>query len=290
MTSVSEELYRLYEKSVDANLEYLTKLEKKLTHKTDMHGAFSQLLSLSSQNLSNKWRSGAKYLRTKYAKEAIPTYPDEILMPSIFIDASVNLLDDILDETLSKEQKGVYLVELIRVLAMQNNFHLSKKLQKIISGYFNKIIFIAGSENFLYTQILNEKNEAKLLELCINSYPCRSLDMDIFIELPLAKNKHTKQEINSALIAARSFRVINLAKKDFADLPHDIQFNILSPIVVMGQRNIPVKKFVDALYSKTMNFPKSQNETIQRIIDNFAEMSIKEKESFDKISSAGGVI
>ncbi|MEW6328743.1 MAG: hypothetical protein AB1468_01365, partial [Candidatus Micrarchaeota archaeon] len=247
---MSEELYTLYEKSIENNLKYLMKLEKELTHETNMNSAFSHLLSLSSKNLANKWRSGAKYLRTRYAKQAIPNYPDDVLMLLISVDASVNLLEDILDETLSKEQKGLYLVELIRVLSMQNSFNLSKKLQKIISDYFNKIIFIAGSENFLYPQILNEKDESKLFELCTASYSCRSLDMDIFVELPLTKNKHTKQEINSALIAARSFRVINLAKKDIADLPHDLQFNTTTPIMVMKQRNLPVKNFIDALYSK----------------------------------------
>ncbi|MEX2725599.1 MAG: hypothetical protein Q6367_017065 [Candidatus Freyarchaeota archaeon] len=280
---MSEEIYKLYEETIAENIHYLKKLEKELGYGTDLAENLRQVLSTSARNLSDKWRSEAKYLRTKYSKMAIPDYPEEVLKISIFVDAVVNLLDDVLDEELTKEQKAVYLIELIRVLTFHHGINLPKNLKKLISDYFNKIIFVAVSENSLYKKLLGVSDESVIFDLCAKSYLCRSLDMDIFVELPLTKNGYRRNEIKSIVESARLFRVINLVKKDYVDLLHDKKFGITTPLTILGNKNIPIEKFVLFLdsYCKRMT-PTPKSERSRLIIENFSEMVKKEEEFLKK--------
>lgn len=280
---MTEELCRLYEKTVENNISYLKKLEKELLQESNLPETFHRKLTFSSKQIADRWRSEEKYLRTKYAKFAIPDYPEDMILPSISIDATVNLIDDILDENLSKDQKALYIVELIRVLNLKHSFPLSYELKKLVSDYFNKIIFVAIAESTFYPQMLKEKNKERFFDLTFKSYLSRSLDMDIFIELPLMRMNVSIPEIKEVMDAGKAFRIMNLAKKDFLDLEHDLEHEITTPITIFKEKKIPVDEFVPYLYThstRRVSIPTSR--FLQKVIKNFIAMAKKEKKTLEE--------
>ena len=117
---------------------------------------FSSTLNKTSQNLIDKWNTGRKTLRTEIAFKIIPNYPTTVLKISLAIDAMINMLDDILDELMEKEERALHIIELIRVFAIFNQQNISTEVQHKISEYFNKILCIAIPE------IIYNKKEVSL--------------------------------------------------------------------------------------------------------------------------------
>ena len=75
-----------------------------------------EILNLSSENVTKKWLSGKKYIRTDFVKKAFSKfYPYKQIDISILIDAMINILDDILDEELNLKEKALYVIEFLRI-------------------------------------------------------------------------------------------------------------------------------------------------------------------------------
>jgi predicted nucleic acid-binding protein len=185
-------LARFYEETVQENIEYLKKLEKELYGNVVLHKMVHKALLQSARNLTKKWIAGEKYLRTKYARDAIPEYPKEAFKLSLLLDANINLMDDLLDETLSREERALYIVELLRVLALRDSYPIEDEVKTKISNYFNKIIFVAVSEQ-IFLEKMKDKEDEDFYEVAYEYFAGRSLDMDLFLEIPLLELKYKKK-------------------------------------------------------------------------------------------------
>ncbi|MBD3261501.1 MAG: hypothetical protein GF334_07435 [Candidatus Altiarchaeales archaeon] len=279
-----EKLARLYEDTIRENIEFLTKLEKQLYGKISYNQIVKQSLEESTKNLTQKWISEKKYLRTKYARDAIPNYPQKTLKLSVILDANINLMDDILDEDLSKKEKGLYLVELLRVMALRDSYKINGEAEKRISNYFNKIIFVAISEQIFLEQMKQTSGE-KFYEIASDYFKGRGLDMDIFLELPLHERGYQTKEIEEVLKAGRIFRTINLMKKDLIDLEHDLKTGIETPITLLQRKKQPIHDFIDYVFSNSMSTAKTKSsQKTETIVHNLLHLSLQDQKDIKSLT------
>ncbi len=282
-----KDLERQYKKTIKLNLKklnYIVKKEIKIKN-PQANKIIENSLNIAYKHLAKKWLNEEKYLRTYFAKKAIPFYPEKIINLSISLDATINILDDLFDEKLETEIKALYILELLRSLTVTYNHKYNKKITEIMENYFNKIISIAVLESFYKELLEKETDFDKVVELSMQIYDCRSLDMDIYVELPLMNKKlKNKKEI---MEISRTFRAVNLIKKDITDLKHDEENQIYN-----GIRSADKKGFRNPLILTLINFYEKRAIQIKRknngkIIRNFFEMieeeNIKIKKSIEKL-------
>lgn len=209
---------------------------------------FGDVLNISAQNLVNKWKNQSKILRTEVMYSIIPDYPDDVLEKSILLDAMINLLDDMYDENLTKEDVGLYVIELIRLLSNINRQKLSDIEREKISEYFIKILGIAIVESKYRDKIKNSNHFSEVIKYSIECYDCKSMDFDIFIELPLLKMDVNPRVQDHIVSLGEVYRAISIILKDIKDIEHDTQNNIETPIVILSRsKNISLQNYVDAL-------------------------------------------
>lgn len=238
---------------------------------------FKKILNISKNELTEKWKSGKKCIRTLSAVKAFPEYSMDSLKLLISIDAIVNILDDLLDENLEEHVQNVYILEIIRILAYYHYQNTNDVLRYHIGNYFNKGIIIALLEKHFYDLIKNENRDKKLLEIAINVYNIRSLDIDIFIEIPLLAS-NTIQCKDVVLKVARIFRALELIKKDFLDVKHDLENGQETLFTMFWNRKNDLRKLISKLIDQYLDrannvvFP----EYSKIIVNNFILMSESE--------------
>jgi hypothetical protein len=280
---LKEDLMQLHASTVSDNVDYLLEFEKKLSKDSNINEAFLEYLTLSSKSFTEKWKAEKKHLRTRYAIQAIPDYPKNITLLSVSIDSIINALDDLLDETLTKDEKALYIVEMIRVMSLKSLFNLSKEMAGAISDYFNKILLVAISEA-VYKQVFEkEKDIIERFNCGALSYKSRSIDVDIFFDIPLIELGYSKKDIDIIMNAARSFRVMNLASKDLLDFEHDKKNQNFNLLIMLYNDGVRIQNFIDYLYkSAKEDFPKSKDKRVAEILANLENMLETEKKKFDE--------
>lgn len=193
------------------------------------------LLESSSDNIVNKWLTKKKYVRTAFVLRAFSkSYPLNGLKKSLMIDAMVNILDDLLDEKLSQDDKKLYVLEYLRVFSNFLSTCPDKYILKALGKYINRLITLAIAEFEFLNFISKEKNRRKIIDLSFKLLSLRSQDIDIFVQIPMHLDKGLKSE--KLLKNFRIFRVVNLLKKDLADIDHDKQNNQETLVTYMLKR------------------------------------------------------
>ena len=138
---------------------------------------------------------------------------------------------------------------MIRILAIFNQQEISSKSRLKISEYFNKILCVAIPEIIYKGKIKNTSDFEKRLDYSIGCYDCKSLDMDIFVELPLIKLYDNDREIDDIVSLTRIHRAICLIKKDFRDLEHDIENETETPLIILfGEGKENLKRYMGRMF------------------------------------------
>jgi len=229
----------IYEKYIDTiqnNLNHIKKiLENNFTQSNEiLDTTINKILKSNAESIVSLWKSGKKPCRTFFAKQIIPKYPESVLETSLLIDAAVNIFDDLYDEEPDKEKKLFYISELIRIFS---NLLISKNLKdeiKIkVSRYIDSIIVIAAAEMIITQKIAVSKSDEEKIKNAVDCYNSRSIGMDIYIELPLVELYGDSAEIRNMVHYARIFRAVSIIENDLIDLKHDMELNILTPVVAL---------------------------------------------------------
>ncbi len=229
-------LARIYQETTGSNIRQVNDILHQLGIHNDVPiTSFSEPINLSAGALVERWLVGRKTVRTSYAQMMIPGYPESVLSLSLLLDAIINILDDLLDEVLIQEQRATYILELVRILAVYNHLSISDSLRQRIATYFNKCICIVISESIFRDKIREAKNSEKKIDYTIQCYDVKSIDMDIFIELPLIALHGARIRLNEILQLARVHRAIALIKKDFQDIEHDMKNGTETPIFLLSR-------------------------------------------------------
>jgi len=284
-----DEIIEVYTKTIDETLDDIHRiLEYDIgIDNFEIFAQFKKILETSCKNITEKWSLGKKYVRTLFAKQAFSNYPSNILKLSLSIDVIVNLLDDILDEEINKQDKILYVVELVRALAVYNCQKYEKNIQDSVANYFNKIIAIAVAENFYRNLIEKEDNTEKILDYSTKVYDCRSLDIDIFIEIPLLNlyDNLEKENIKNIIKIGRIFRALNLIKKDIGDIEHDRKNDIWTAVMLLQNKGNSFKDYIKDLleiYSKKIETIIIDTQ-LKEIRDNFYEMIKNEEQNIENM-------
>ncbi len=262
---------------------------------------FKNMLERSSQNLMDKWSSGRKSLRTEIAFKILPEYPSAVLKTSLIIDAIIDSLDDNLDELMTKEERMLNIVELVRTTAIFNQLPVSDAARKKALEYFNKLLCIGISEILYKEKIKMLVDFKQQLHNSIKCYDCKSLVMDIFFELPLIELYGDDKNIKNIVSLARVHRAVCLIKKDFQDLEHDSENQTETPLVILSEKGKELlKKYMDAMMDyyerKNKKFePGRFNGDFQLITKRLQELISKEiagyrNEGFMSKSFAGSLV
>jgi len=182
-----------------------------------------------------RWQMGRKSMRTMVMYSAMAaTYPCEVLPLSLSLDATINLLDDILDDILSRRERGHRILELLRVMGWFNAQQLPPHLQQRVAVYFTQCIGIVLGENVYVDQMKTLSSMDDLVATTRHCYDAKSLDVDIFAELPLfAAFGHASDGLVSL---ARYYRALFLMNKDLHDRVRDMENQTETPILLMVQR------------------------------------------------------
>jgi len=235
---MNKKILSIYRKSVGKNLKDISFILKELNIKNlDVFLLYGKLLNSSADNIINKWLSGKKYCRTYFVQKAFSEiYPKKYIRLSLCIDAMVNILDDLLDESLNKKEKVEYVIEFLRIFSIYNKEYPSKKISGLLSRYLNKLITLAVAESSYQEKIDYEKNIDKIITNSVDLLICRGMDIDIFNEIALLGNRNIKKEKTIKDIG-RVFRAINILKKDIKDIEHDKKNNIKTTITSICSRN-----------------------------------------------------
>lgn len=193
------------------------------------------IIHMSMQIMINKWNKNKKILRTELIYNIIPNYPKEILNKSILIDVVINILDDIYDEKLDKEEISSNILELLRTMAIIYKENFSEFEKNLMFNYFNKILCIAIIEFVYIDKIKYTSNISEKMDLAIDCYNCRSTDIDIFLELPLYELNINKMEIKKLIKIGNIYRAISIISKDITDMKKDMKNETITPIIILSE-------------------------------------------------------
>lgn len=262
-------LINLYkEVSVESADQIIEILHEVIGKDSNVENEVRTILNEYCSHITSKWSKNQKYLRTLFALEAFgDQYPEEMLRTSLSIDTTINLLDDLLDEELGKVEKIPLMEELIRIFSVYNYQRFDHELKEQIGAYFNKIVAVLLSEKIFMGIINKEENDEAIVELATKMYYGRSMDIDIFVDIPLYALKDERSD--KILKMARSFRVVNLLEKDIRDIEHDKKNAVETfPTFVFDKdKKELLGNLVDKCYVKTTEL-REENP----IIENFYSM------------------
>lgn len=230
------QLSDLYLETVKENADLLTDLIKR-SHLDNpgFEEEYASVLEASAENIVSKWRKHRKMLRTKVVCDVIPDYPARILKQSLLLDAMVNILDDLYDEPLQKEVNSLYIIELLRTLALFNRDGL-RSYGDEVSDYLNKLLCIAILERTYMGKIQNSSTFDEVLRYSIECYDVKSMDVDIFIELPLLEMGVVAEQIAEVTGLLNVLRALHIIFKDLVDLEHDAFHGIETPIMIVSTK------------------------------------------------------
>ena len=223
-----------------------------------------------------KWKEGRKVLRTNVSRTIIQDYPQKVLRPSIIIDAMINLLDDILDEKMDKMEKGLYIIELLRINSLLLKDKLNEKQQEALSKYYNKLLCIAIPELIYNGKIKSSKDIQEIIRFTTQCYDCKSMDMDIFLELPLIEMGYDDIEIKEVVDLSRIHRALVFIKKDIGDIDHDLKNETETPILIIKNHN-NYKNIVSEILNNYMI--KANNHTGLKYKEIIMDLVIEENNS-----------
>jgi hypothetical protein len=271
-------LIEQYYTTVNENNQELHKIvnSKKLRPILDSSG-FHTLLKGSAHNLVVKWKNQEKILRTELCFNVIPNYPKTILQKSLLLDAMINLLDDLYDEMLTKEDMTLYIREVLRILALFHRQTLSDSERKTIADYFTKILYIALLESTFITKMQTTSNSTEQFQYAIECYDGKAMDLDIFLELPLLELRVHPTIITRVVSFGNIARAVSILIKDINDLNHDIINKITTPMVLLSQNpkevfNKTIQAFLKYYEHKSITFPLSTDNPLETtIIKNMQE-------------------
>lgn len=276
--------------SIRKNLGRIAPIAKHNFKDTNAVATLERILEASASNLTSKWASGRKYARTSFAIEAFPNYPQEIVELSLTLDAMINILDDLLDEEIGKEPKTLYIVEMIRVLALYNSQSLSRPMLQAVSDYFCEILCIATTEGTYAKSIESADSFKNLVDSAIRLYDCLSLDFNIFVRLPLLKTcpEDSTRKMEQIVELGKILRALTLIKKDLKDIEYDKAKGTRNGVVLIISKNKKYATVIRAMIEHYQKRTKTETSRIDRraIAEGFQKAIQRQAEEIDSLLNA----
>jgi len=269
---------KIYQRSVIRNLEEIRQILDTIGIKKVPFSLYRKTLNISAIQITQKWLSQKKYCRTFFVQEAFQEfYPSKYTLFSLWIDAMVNILDDLLDENLTKEKKAFYVIEFLRIFSLFES-KCPEKFKKLFGFYIEKLITLAIAEQSYQKVIEKEKNFKKIIKYSAELLICRAMDIDVFVEIAQSKLGSLKKEAKKTKEISRVFRAMNILKKDIKDIKHDQKSGISTVITLILNKKIHFPFYIESLLKtleERVEFASLGKHS--KIISNFYQMIQNEK-------------
>jgi hypothetical protein len=182
---------------------------------------YEQIIKRSSGHIATKWEKGKKHLRTLPLERVFGEFSTDMLEDMVIINALVNILDDIYDEELSKEEQQLFLFEFGRLLGLIFVSNQDSVFYNSLGDFMHKLMTIAIQEPALlqkYGDSLASENE-KAAALGLEVLKARAVDLDIFVEMALEFDD--SDDANKILHISRVYRAVSIMHKDILDIEYD---------------------------------------------------------------------
>lgn len=277
MTSKIQRLAEIYKGSVPLNLD-------DIKAELDEHGLgasvfekYRDVLVTSSEMIVSKWESGEKYIRTQFVTLAFgDRYPKDRLETSIAIDAMINILDDLLDERLTEDQKKLYVLEYLRAFSVFSKQQVDESLQEDLGTYFNKLITLAIAEGEFLERVKAHDDLGAVVDDSFELLLIRSLDIDVFVELAAGKGVND-EKLARLKQAARLFRTINMLKKDIIDIDHDRENEQETMVIhILDRDDVDFEEYIELMAKKIdeeWESLRSDSSKTDVVIENFHRLT-----------------
>ena len=277
----------LYKKETEKFLAFLEKEIEKREMEEELFASSRQILEKISASVISKWLSGRKYCRTFFLQEAFGSlYPSSYTSISLFLDALVNISDDIFDEPLEKKEISLYMAECLKLLSLLNSSPRISQLQPELGIYFSKLLSLVMAENFYKEKISQSRDDERILEDSAKLLLIRAQDIDIFTEIALL-DFDSQKDLDLIKEIARIFRAINIFKKDIKDLDYDLSRNIKTIVTILRDKDIDFKNYtqdlLEVLEIKVKELSVPQNKDLKLPFQNFQKMIEEERVEILKI-------
>jgi len=208
-------------------------------------------------------------------------YPSSYTSVSLFLDALVNISDDLCDEPLEKEEISLYMAECLKLLSLLNSSSQASLLQPGLGVYFSKLLSLVMAENFYREKISQSGGYKQIVEDSSKLLLIRAQDIDVFTEIALL-DLDSQKDLDLIKKIARIFRAINIFKKDIKDLDYDLSRNIKTIVTILRDKDIDFKNYtqdlLEILETKVKELSVPQNKDLESPFQNFQIMIEREKE------------
>ncbi len=281
-----DKLIKEYKKTVKDSLNDLGIIFKREAKEFSFlkESAFKKIFLRSASLITNKWKSKKKYIRTSLVLEAFgDLYPLDVLEVSLLTDSMVNILDDLIDEPLSKEEKTVYVLEFLRVFSLHADL-FPKEISRSLRTYIEELIALAVAEDKLQNYFKSGKLDyGEFLKNSFSLFNFRAMDIDIFIDLASYKKRSLRNSLKLKKIS-RIFRALTIVKKDLNDIDHDKKNNLNNLFLIVGSNNVKIKGYLSDLLNLfdleiaklKKKSSKGRKSLLNIITKNFINLSEKE--------------
>ena len=278
-------LIELYNETLENTLKSVEKILKSELNldDPDLMEIFNDYFDKSMDSLIEKWKLGKKFLRTYTVMKAFNGEPINSTRSILLIDAIINILDDLIDETLVEKEMHFYVVELIRALADYQLQSSTDEEREQLSAYLNKCITIALLERHYYDLIKSEESYDEILRCSRSIYQTRSLDMDIFIQISLmGRDDLPARDI---IRAGRIHRALELLKKDVLDFEHDVKHDTDTIFTIFRDDEETLRRLVDDISGTYLLKARelAASHPHEAIVANFASMIESEGREIETI-------
>lgn len=188
----------------------------------------------------DNWESGRKSIRTLpacnvYARHCERPVPESIMRTLTGLDATVNVLDDIIDtRDLTKQSKVTFTANAAfsAVLMLESCSPRSRdEINDILLEYFTALFQIPLVERKLFDQLREARSSSERRKAAENFYAYRSRDIDAFARLPATAMGVTADEEERFLRDLRAYRSRRLLFKDIRDVERDLDDDDITPVI-----------------------------------------------------------
>lgn len=245
-----DEIYRIYRDLI----EDISIREEKHRDEIPIEGTAE--LPTHLDDIVNDWETGRKSLRTVpvanvYAEEFERSLEESVLRTLTGLDATVNVLDDIIDSQSPTPESRVRLTvnaAFSSVLVAENLPTENRdQANDLLRQYFTALFQIPLVERRLFDEMKAVASDPEREAAAVKSYSYRARDIDIFARLP-AISSGVEPDIEQRLVQdLRTYRARRLLFKDIYDVPRDLSDGDITPIIHVLRNGRSVDETVETI-------------------------------------------
>jgi hypothetical protein len=252
----------------------------------------------------NDWKSGRKSVRTVSVCEVYTQELDKPLEESLKqlltgLDASINVLDDIIDtqELTPQIRIGLTVNAAFSAVLLAENCppETRDEVGNQLREYFTALFQIPLVEQRLFALMKNAETEDQRQEAAEQIYAYRSRDIDAFADIAAVVtdlDTETKSRVRHDLQAYRARRLLF---KDISDVERDLRDDDMTPVIQLLQHHETTDELVAAVMDLYHRFSYSETGH-ERYGDQLYELEGKPdelesllNEAEERVNAAGGV-